>query len=78
MNERSFVNAAKVGGISECNASGILQHGARVKTAPPFRFCFDLSTISKILIKVWNLRLNQSHEALAQARKSTADGAARA
>jgi hypothetical protein len=40
--------------------------------APAFWFCFDLSTISKIVIKVWNLRLNQSREALAQARETPA------
>jgi hypothetical protein len=32
MNERSFVNAARVGGISKCNAPGILQQGARINS----------------------------------------------
>jgi hypothetical protein len=78
MNERSFVNAARVCRISKCNASGILQQGARIKLAPAFWFCFDLSTISKIVIKVWNLRLNHSREALAQARETPAGGPAQA
>lgn len=76
MNERSFVNAARVGGISKCIASGILQQGARTNSRRRFWFCLDLSTISKIVIKVWNLRLKQSREALAQAREIPAGGPA--